>query len=243
MVRGHRLHGRRFGTPSAPLVLGAHGLTGDGQSFEFLGERIGGDAIQFVALDLRGRGNSEATPPGTYGWENHALDLLAIADALGFERFSIIGKSMGGSVAMKAAELDGARLDAIVLVDIAGRVDRGVGPVIESVIAHLATEGAESAPPASVDAVVEDREYTATQDPYRRWRHLTMPTLLLRATRELEPGAGYVVPADDVARFKTAVPHAVVVEVDANHITINAHPRAAEAISDFLGNALGTSVR
>ena len=37
---------------------------------------------------------------------------------------------MGASVAMKAAELDGSRLRAVVLVDVAGRVDRGVGPVI-----------------------------------------------------------------------------------------------------------------
>ena len=44
---------------------------------------------------------------------------------------------MGGSVAMKVAELDGSRLDGVVLVDVAGRVDPGVGPVIASVIEHL----------------------------------------------------------------------------------------------------------
>src|SRR4029077_14274506 len=42
----------------------------------------------------------------------------------------------------------------------------------------------------SREAVLEDRAYTATQDPYDRWKYLTMPTLLLRATRELEPGSG-----------------------------------------------------
>jgi len=133
-VRSHRFHAQRFGPPSAPLIIGVHGLTTNMKSFDFIGERLGGDALQLVAIDLRGRGESETTPPGTYGWENHALDVFAVADAFGVEQFSVIGQSMGGSVAMKAAVLDGSRLDAIVLVDIAGRVDPGVGPVIASVI-------------------------------------------------------------------------------------------------------------
>ena len=105
-VRGHRLHAQRFGSPSAPLVLGLHGLTGNMKTFDVVGELLGEDALQLVALDLRGRGRSDTTPPGTYGWENHALDVLAVADALGSEHFSLIGQSMGGSVAMKVAELE-----------------------------------------------------------------------------------------------------------------------------------------
>ena len=83
------------------------GLAGNIKSFAYLGERVGGDETQLVALDLRGRGKSERTGPGTYGWENHALDVLGVADDLGFSRFAIVGQSMGGSVAMKAAALDG----------------------------------------------------------------------------------------------------------------------------------------
>ena len=60
-----------------------------------------------------------------------------MADTLGFHRFAIVGQSMGASVAMKAAELDGSRLRALVLVDVAGRVDPGVGPVIAGSLARL----------------------------------------------------------------------------------------------------------
>ena len=273
-VRSHRLHGQRFGSPSAPLVLGLHGLSLNMRTFDFVGERLGGDALQLVALDLRGRGRSDATGPGTYGWENHALDVFAVADVLGFERFGLIGQSMGGSVAMKAAELDGSRLDAVVLVDVAGRVDPGVGPAIAtftggqgevhaSVDAYLdvvkaqgladpwndhwdrvyryqvrpTADGVRSV--VDPEAVAEDRAYTMTQDPYVRWRHLTMPTLLLRATREIRPGAGHVVPTDDRDRFLREVPHSTVVEVDANHLTINAHPDSAAAIGDFITGARG----
>jgi lipase len=199
--------------------------------------------------------------------------VFAVADALGFERFSVIGQSMGGSVAIKAAELDGSRLDAIVLVDVAGRVDRGVGPVIASVISRVDTvygsvEGYVDAvkaqgvvepwndywdrfcryeledadggvrPRAHHEAVAEDRTYTATQHPYDRWKHLTMATLLLRATRELVPGAGHVVPVADRDRFQQEVRCGVIREVDANHLTINTHPHTATAIARFLADVV-----
>lgn len=230
MVGSHRLHARRFGSPTAPLVLCAHGLTGSADQFDVLGERLGNEELQAVAVDLRGRGASAPTGPGTYGWDNHALDLVAVAGALGFERFAIVGLSMGASVGMKVAEIDGSRLSALVLIDVAGRVDPGVGQVVAAAIADV-TDAPGSADPA---AVAEDRAYTLTHDPYERWKHLTMPTLLLRATEELVPGAGYVVPSDDRDRFKREVPEAVVVEIEASHLSICSHPDAADATSDFL---------
>jgi pimeloyl-ACP methyl ester carboxylesterase len=266
-----RVHARRWGSSAAPLlVIGLPGLSGTGERFAFLGDRIGGDRVQLVALDPRGRGQSETTAPGSYGWENHARDVLAVADALGFGRFAIVGQSMGGSVAMKTAELDGSRLTGVVLIDVAGRVDRGVGAVIASEIERLdrvyssVDEYLEEVRidgriepwneywdrayraeviemngcvmhRANASAVAEDRAYTVTQDAYGRWTHLTMPTLLLRATRELEPGCGFIVPADDRDRFVRDVPSATVVEIDANHLSITTHDDAAAAIADFVG--------
>lgn len=267
-VNGCRLHGQRFGSRAAPLVFGLHGLSGTMRTFDPLGEQIG-DVAALVALDLRGRGRSEATPAGTYGWEQHARDVMAVADVLGAKTFAVVGHSMGASVAMKIAELDAARLRAVVLVDVAGRVDPGVGPVIAAVIERLdrvhASEDAyldavraeglfdpwddhwervhladlravdggvrSRAHPVALD---EDRAYTSTQDPHRRWMHLTMPTLLVRATQELPGAAGHVVPAAERDRFVAAVPHASLVEVDANHLTITAHPEAVAAMCDFL---------
>jgi pimeloyl-ACP methyl ester carboxylesterase len=269
VVGSCRLHAERWGSESAPLVLGLPGLTGNLKHFGLLGERLGSDTLQLVALDLRGRGKSVSTPPGSYGWENHAFDVLGVASELGFDRFTVIGQSMGGSVAMKAAELKRGRLSAVVLVDVAGRVDRGVAAPIAASISRLgrvydsadhyleavrslglidrwneywdgayrydarAVDGGVG-PRTNVEAVREDRAYTATQHPYGRWTHLIMPTLLVRATRELLPGAGLVVPADDRERFLREVPHAVVVDVDANHLTINTHADTAAAVRNFL---------
>jgi uncharacterized protein YcbX len=87
-------------------------------------------------------------------------------------------------------------------------------------------------------AVAEDRMYTATQDPHDRWKYPTMPTLLLRATQELVPGAGYLVPADDRDLFLRTVGRSAVVEVDANHLTINTHRQTSSAIRDFFAGVL-----
>ncbi len=271
-VRSHRLHARRWGSATARLIIGVPGLSGNVAHFDFLGERIGGDGLQLVALDLRGRGQSDTTPLGSYGWENHARDVFAVADTLGFDRFAVIGQSMGGSVAITAARLDGDRLRAVVLVDVAGRVDPGVGHVIaksllrlgrtyDSVDDYLSDVSSQGliepwseywdrayrydlcevegglGVRTSAAAVAEDRAYTATQDPYERWKHLTMPTLLIRATREIRIGAGFVVPGADRDRFAREVPHASVVEVDGNHLIVNTHALTAEAIRSFVVNA------
>ena len=245
-VRSHRLHAQRFGSPTAPLIVGLHGLSLNMKSFDFLGERLRGDALQLVALDLRGRGHSERTPPGTYGWENHALDVFAVADALGFERFSLVGQSMGGSV--------GAVIGSVIsgLDKTYDSVEQYLDVVKDQGLAEpwneywdrcyrYGLEARDGRVRARVhpDAVAEDRAYGLTQNPYDRWKHLTMPTLLLRATQEIRPGAGHVVPADDREPFLRDVPRGSIVEVDANHLTINTQPRAAIAIGEFLADVLG----
>lgn len=115
-----RLRVRRHGSPRAPLVLCLPGLSANLVSFDFLGERLGGSDVQLVAVDLRGRGRSEITAPGTYGWVNHARDVPAIADRLGADRFTLVGHSMGAAVAMVAAWLDASRLERVALIDLCG---------------------------------------------------------------------------------------------------------------------------
>ncbi|HZU72831.1 MAG TPA: alpha/beta fold hydrolase [Acidimicrobiales bacterium] len=271
-VRGHRLHAQRQGSSDAPLALAVPGLSANLRSFDFIAERVAGPRLQLVALDLRGRGRSETTPAGTYGWENHALDVLAVADALGAGRVAILGQSMGGAVAMKAAGLATERIAAVVLLDACGVPEPGtlavigrsvsrLGETYPSIDDYLATVRAQGTiEPWSEyweryyryeleeveggyrsrtrpEAIAEDGAYAATQDLYGLWRHLAMPTLLLRATREFLPGSGHIVSAADRDRFAAEVPTARVVEVDANHMTINTHPDSAAAITTFLAEA------
>jgi pimeloyl-ACP methyl ester carboxylesterase len=107
---------------SGELVLCLPGLAATSATFGAVAPALA-ERHRVVALDLRGRGRSEATPPGTYGWEAHARDVLEAASVLGAERFVAIGHSMGGYVAMQAAALAPGRLAALVLIDSAGMPD------------------------------------------------------------------------------------------------------------------------
>ena len=102
--------------------------------FDRLAERLAGETLQLVAIDLRGRGRSEVTGPGTYGWRNHARDVLGVADAVGAPSFAIIGQSSGAAIAMTCAQLEPSRVGRLVLVDLAGSPDERAGvPVVASV--------------------------------------------------------------------------------------------------------------
>jgi len=90
-----------------------------------------------VALDLRGRGFSPATAPGTHGWRHHAEDVLEAARLMGFETFDLLGHSMGGFVAMQAAALDPARIRRLVLIDAAGVPEAAAIPPIRAAVERL----------------------------------------------------------------------------------------------------------
>jgi pimeloyl-ACP methyl ester carboxylesterase len=264
-VPGGRLHARRLGPEGGRLVLGIPGLSANLVSLTILGE-----AVPMVGLDLRGRGLSEATPPGTYGWEAHARDVLAAAGELDADGFDIVGWSMGAFVAMAAARQAPERIGRLALIDAVGQVDDVVvglvrmsvnrlDAVYPSVAAYLElarstglitpwdplwdryfeyelqpVEGGVAAR-TSKDAVSEDFAYGETHDPAEYWPALRMPVLVLRAKRPmLESVGGHVIDRAVLEQFRAAVPHAEVVEVDANHYTIGTHPEAAAALRRFL---------
>jgi pimeloyl-ACP methyl ester carboxylesterase len=91
-------------------------------------------------------------------------------------------------------------------------------------------------PKTSFRAVVEDLAYNLVHTAATLWPRLRMPTLLVRATRRLPP-FGLVVGARLRDAFTKATASAEVVEVDANHYEVLAHPSAFDAIDAFLGTA------
>jgi pimeloyl-ACP methyl ester carboxylesterase len=129
-----RLRVRRWGAGDVPAVVCVPGLSANLCGFDRLAERLAGDTRQLVAVDLRGRGRSEVTGAGSYGWRNHARDVLGIADAVGAGSVAIIGQSSGAAIAMTCAQLDPSRVERLVLVDLAGSPDeRSAMPVAASV--------------------------------------------------------------------------------------------------------------
>jgi pimeloyl-ACP methyl ester carboxylesterase len=71
-------------------------------------------------MDLRGRGRSDITPPGSYGWDSHVRDLLEIAELYGADSFDVIGHSMGGFIGMSLAAQYPRRCGRLLLIDAVG---------------------------------------------------------------------------------------------------------------------------
>jgi pimeloyl-ACP methyl ester carboxylesterase len=134
-----RLRVRRWGAADAPAVVCVPGLSANLCGFDRLAERLAGDTLQLVAIDLRGRGRSEVTGPGTYGWRNHARDVLGIADAAGAPSFAVIGQSSGAAIAMTCAQLAPSRVGRLVLVDLAGSPDEQAAVPVAASVSRLGT--------------------------------------------------------------------------------------------------------
>lgn len=133
------VHAESRGGEGGALAICVPGLSANLRGFDFIAERIAGPTRRVVALDLRGRGQSQVTGPGTYGWISHARDVLGVADALGAASFDVIGQSMGAIVAMEVARLAPERLRSVVLIDACGVPDPATGPLIRAAVERLGT--------------------------------------------------------------------------------------------------------
>jgi 3-oxoadipate enol-lactonase len=111
------LHVESNGDPLGRLILCVHGLSANCRSFDRFVPVLAGAGHHVVTMDLRGRGRSEITPPGTYGWDSHVRDLLEIAENYGADSFDVIGHSMGGFIGMSLAAQYPRRCSRLVLLD------------------------------------------------------------------------------------------------------------------------------
>ena len=115
VVRGHRVHVVERG--DGPAVLLVHGTAGttldwEGYVLDTLAQRH-----RVVAIDLYGMGFSERAEEFTYGFRLWADEIAGTLDALGIERASVIGQSLGGTVATVFAGTHPSRIERLVSVD------------------------------------------------------------------------------------------------------------------------------
>ena len=116
-VRGVELavEERGSGTP----VLWGHGLTSSMAAEAAMGMGVADlpdDRYRLVRYDARGHGDSEASAdPADYAYPSLAGDPLALADALGIDRFVTGGMSMGTGTALHVAVQAPDRVLALVL--------------------------------------------------------------------------------------------------------------------------------
>jgi pimeloyl-ACP methyl ester carboxylesterase len=124
-----RIHGLRGGVAGAPRVLALHGWLDNAASFVPLAPLLPG--IELVAPDLPGHGRSVHLPRGTdYSFAGAVHHVLDIADALGWERFALLGHSMGAGIASLVAAGAPDRIERLVAIEALGALPDSVGNTV-----------------------------------------------------------------------------------------------------------------
>ncbi len=125
-VNGLRLHYFEWkGKGRRPLVL-MHGLRDYAYYWQDCANRLL-DEFHIFAPDQRGHGESEFAPGGYLVWAL-ASDLAGFVEAVGLERFDLVGLSLGSRTAMAYARENSLRLRHLVLADMGPQMAR-VGAV------------------------------------------------------------------------------------------------------------------
>ncbi len=105
-----------YGPDDGVPVLALHGWLDNAASFVRLAPKLEG--LRIVALDFAGHGHSEHRSAGAgYALWDYAFDVLQVAEQFGWERFSILGHSMGAITSVLLAAAMPERIARLALID------------------------------------------------------------------------------------------------------------------------------
>jgi 3-oxoadipate enol-lactonase len=205
----------------APLVL-LHPLGEDGSTWADLTRRLAG-RYRVFAPDLRGHGSSDRC--AEYSFELMRDDVLGLLDALGLDRVTLLGHSMGAVVAYLLAGARPERVDRLVLEE--------PPPPVRMDPPRFVTEE-DRASPASFDWDMVAAVYRQRNDiDPAYWETLaaiTAPTLLIAG------GSGSHLPQEEIARMARTIPQGRLVTIDAGHLVHERRPEEyAAEVTAFLG--------
>ncbi|PPU71182.1 alpha/beta hydrolase [Xanthomonas melonis] len=116
-----RVTGLRSAERGRRRVLALHGWLDNAASFLPLSAHLQAPDLDLVLLDLPGHGHSAWLPVGAeYTLSSAIHNLLQVADALGWDRFTLLGHSLGGGVASLMAAAAPERIEALMVIEALG---------------------------------------------------------------------------------------------------------------------------
>src|SRR5581483_7885551 len=115
-VNGLRLHYLDWGSPTAPPLVVLHGLRSYAHAWDNVSRGLAG-RYRVIALDQRGRGESDWSPTAEYHTDAYVSDLEGVVAALGLQSFVLMGHSMGGSNTFVYASRHPEQIRAAIVVD------------------------------------------------------------------------------------------------------------------------------
>ncbi|WP_375187082.1 3-oxoadipate enol-lactonase [Sphingobium yanoikuyae] len=247
---GVNLYWKRDGRDDAPALLLLNSIGTDMDLWDGVLPHLR-DRFALLRIDARGHGASIAEP-GDYALAMLADDVLAAADAAGFDRFSVAGVSLGGMIGMELALRAPGRIEKLLPICTSATMDsaswndriarvRGEGM---AAIADLAMGRflSDAVGPAIYEAVrrqllaMDAQGYAGCGAAIRdmdladRIGGIACPTLVITGTRDTStPYAGHG------EHLVARIPGAAHVALEAAHLAPLEAPEAlAGAITSFL---------
>jgi pimeloyl-ACP methyl ester carboxylesterase len=150
------LYGPQDGLP----VIALHGWLDNAASFARLAPKLTG--LRIVALDFAGHGHSDHRPAGAgYAIWDYVHDVLQVAEQFGWQRFSLLGHSMGAIVSVLLAGALPERVERLALIDglipYTGEADSAPQKLAEALKAQMALAGKRKPVYAEFERAVEAR--------------------------------------------------------------------------------------
>ena len=147
-VHGHLVHYAEAGADSGgPVVVLIHGIASRAAQWHQVMADLG-DTCHVIAPDLLGHGES-AKPRGDYSLGAHACGIRDLLAALGHDRVSLVGHSLGGGVAMPFAYQFPERVARLALVN-----SGGLGPEVSAWLRAASLPGSELVLPVITSSYV-----------------------------------------------------------------------------------------
>jgi pimeloyl-ACP methyl ester carboxylesterase len=140
-ANGVSLVAQTFGDPADPAILLIHGATTSmlGWQEEFC-ERLAAGKRFVIRYDQRDTGRSVSYPPGAPGYTFRDLvaDAIGLLDAFDIEQAHLVGRSLGGGIAMSAALEYPDRVATLTLIGSSPGGD-DLPPASEAFLAHISS--------------------------------------------------------------------------------------------------------
>jgi len=111
-----KISGKFWGRENGEPTFALHGFLDNANSFDMIAPDLEG--LRIFAMDFAGHGWSDYRREGElYSGLNDIRDVLAVADALGWQSFNIIGHSMGAEIGSQLAGLFPDRVRRLICID------------------------------------------------------------------------------------------------------------------------------
>ncbi|HEY8570476.1 alpha/beta hydrolase [Microbulbifer sp.] len=115
-LQGNTIAARQWGNPDGVPVLAMHGWLDNCASFDAMAPHL--QSLNLVAVDMAGHGQSyHRHRDANYTVWTEIEDVLGMADALGWQRFSVLAHSRGAVIGTIAAATFPERIDRLALID------------------------------------------------------------------------------------------------------------------------------